>query len=471
MKTINIYKFFTLLFAMMVVVSCVQDDEYDLPEQQIVSVDIPSDQLLTMNGVRNLLDSAIDDTGDANALYTFPADVEQYVLGYVISKDIAGNFFEELILQNDPSNPTTGIKVLINANPLSATYEFGRKVFIKVTGLSAGYDSGVLTIGVRDGSELGQIAEANQRDFLLRDDEVAEITPKEITMAEFSDILTNTYIRLNDVQFNRNDVLGPEPKTFAAEPSDEFDGERSLESCATGGSTIFSTSTFADFKGLELPAGRGTLDAILTKNFFGEAFNVVINDPSTINFDQTERCDPNVLTCTTASGGGAVFYSENFEQFNAIEDYEAIGWTNVNITGGNEVWEIGNFSNNNYAQISGFNSGETDIDAWLVTPAINMDQTTGEELSLQIEAAYDNGTILSVLVSTNFTGDVTTAEWSLLDITVPSGPSGGFGGFQDIGPVNISCLDGNINIAFLYEGSDPSATTRYHINNIEVTGN
>ena len=28
-----------------------------------------------------------------------------------------------------------------------------------------------------------------------------------------------------------------------------------------------------------------------------------------------------------------------------------------------------------------------------------------------------------------------------------------------------------IHIGFFYEGSDPNATTRYHIDNIEVTGN
>jgi hypothetical protein len=456
---------------MIVVVSCVQDDEYEMPEFTITSVDFPSEQIITMDGVRTLLDAEISTTGDQNALFTFPADVDQYVLGYVISKDIAGNFFEELILQDSPSNPTTGIKVLINANPLSATYEFGRKVFIRVNGLSAAYNSGVLALGVRDGSELGQMAEASQKDFLYRDDEVTEIVPMPINIADFTDVLTNTYIQLNDVQFNRNDVLGSNPITYAAEPSDEFDGERSLESCATGSSTIFSTSTFADFKGLTLASGRGTMDAILTKSFFGEAFNVVINDPSGINFDNTNRCDPEVFTCTTESATGTEFYRENFEQFNNMEDYEAIGWTNINVSGGNEVWEIGNFSNNNYAQISGFNSGEADIQSWLVTPSINMDTTIEEELFFQIEAAYDNGTALSVLIATDFTGDVTTANWQLLDITVPVGPSDGFGGFEDFGPVNLSCVEGSINLAFLYEGSDPSRTTRYHVNNIVITGN
>ncbi len=471
MKTTNFYKLFALLFAAMVVVSCVQDDEYETPTLVITSFDVPQGQLLTMGGVRAAVETAITTIGDDNAIHTFPADVDQYVVGYVISSDFAGNFFEELLLQDKASSPTTGIKVLIDANPLSATYKFGRKVFVKVTGLSAGFDSDVLSIGIKDGSNLEQLAESDQRDFLIRDDEVAEIVPLPVSISDFSDVLTNIYVRLTDVQFNRNEVLGSNPKTYANESSDEFDGERILESCATGSSTIFSTSTFADFKSLILPAGRGTMDAVLTKNFFGDVFNIVINDPTSINFDNTDRCDPDVLTCTTSSGGGTEFYRENFEQFNAIEDYEAIGWTNVNVSGGSEVWEIGDFSGNNYVQVSGFSSGEPDIDTWLVTPGINMDSTSGEELSFQIQAAFDNGTILSALVSSNFTEDVTTADWQLLDVTVPVGPTDGFGDFIDIGPLNISCLDGVINIAFVYEGSDPSATTRYHVDNIVVTGN
>ena len=50
-------------------------------------------------------------------------------------------------------------------------------------------------------------------------------------ISDFSLAKTNMYVRLNDVQFNRNDALGDNRKTFAAEPEDEFDGERNLESC------------------------------------------------------------------------------------------------------------------------------------------------------------------------------------------------------------------------------------------------
>ena len=271
-----------------------------------------------------------------------------------------------------------------------------------------------------------------------------------------------------DVQFQRNQVLVDNPLTFAAEPTDQFDGERILEDCANGGSIILSTSTFADFKGLQLPVNRGRMRGVLTKNFFGDEFNIVVNSASDIIFDNAERCDPDFLFCETMSGGGSVFWEEDFEGFSG---YSAEGWTNANVGGGTEDWVVGSFSGNAYAQISGFNSNEDPIDVWLITPTINMDGTSGEELSFDVQTNFNNGNILTVWVSTNFTGDPTTADWTPLDAIIPEGNPSGFGSFEPVGPINISCLDGDINIGFFYQGADPGPTTRYHVDNIEVTGN
>ena len=464
MKTLKNYKLITFFFALSVMLSCVKDDDYDVPNTDPVAPVIDG-TIITIDSLFSLFLQ-----NDENPLTFTESDL--YISGFVISNDEAGNFFEELIIQDTPANPTRGVKVLIDVNPLFTTFEFGRKVFVRLDGLTVGTVNGVLTLGFLDaGSGAQKIPQSLMPEIVTRDVVLSEITPLTLSISDFDIDKTNLYIHLSDVQFTRNDVLGDNRKTFAAEPGDEFDGERILESCASQSSTILSTSTFADFKSLLLPQGRGSLDGILTLNFFGEDFNIVINTPETINFDNPDRCDPDFFFCTTESGGGTAFYSEDFEAFNSIEDYVDAGWTNVNVSGGNTLWEIGNFNNSNYAQISGFNTGEDEIDVWLVTPSINMDTTTKEELLFDIQSNYDNGTILSVLFSTDFTGDVTTSNWEILDATIPVGPSGGFGDFEPVGPINISCIDGTINIAFLYEGSDPNATTRYHVDKIQITGN
>lgn len=467
MKTLKINKLILLLIGLVVFNSCVEDDDFDTPNTSIVEPNIPTEDILEISALAGELAQAQND-GEPVFTYEFDDGIEKFVQGYVISSDEGGNFFEELIIQDKAENPTIGIKVLIDVNPLFVRYEVGRKIFVKLNGLTVGISNGVLTLGVLEGIDGAEkIPSASENDVIFRSAEVATMVPMPIEFSEFTDDKTNLYVQLQDVQFNRN-IVGDNAQTYASEQSDEFDGERLLESCSTGTSVIFSTSTFADFKGLTLPAGRGSMNAILTKNFFGDAFNIVVNSPEDVSLDSAERCDPDFLECTGPSGGGSAIFSENFEGF---AGYAAEGWTNVNVSGGSTTWITGSFSGSTYAQISGFNSGADEIDVWLVTPGINMDNTDGEEISFDIQTNFDNGEILSVLVSTDFTGDPLTATWEILDANIPSGPASGFGTFTGVGPINVSCVDGTAYFAFLYEGSDPSATTRYHVDNIVVTGN
>ncbi|MBV1923675.1 MAG: choice-of-anchor J domain-containing protein [Flavobacteriaceae bacterium] len=471
MKTLNLYKLIILFFAVTMISSCVKDDDYDVPNIVVVEPDLGDTPVITVNNIASAWEQ---EQGNV----TF--ETEQYLEGYVVSNDEFGNFFEEIIIQDNLENPTTGIRVLIDESPLFTRFEIGRKIYINLQDLTVGISNGVLTLGIGGGTYIEAIpAPRLENDVILRSAEVATIVPLEINLSDLPSLnededafrLTNRLVKINNVQFNRNDVLGDNPLTYAGEQSDEFDGERSLESCDSGSTIVFSTSTFADFKSVTMPSGRGSVTGILTKNFFGDTFNFVINDVTGVNLDNEDRCDPDFFSCTTPSGGGATFYEDDFESYGDFSDAESAGWTNVNVSGGNTEWELGNFSNSNYAQISGFTSGEDEINVWLVSPSIDMDNTTGEELLFDVQSNYDNGNILTVLFSSDFSGDVTAATWQSLDAAIPNGPSGGFGDFETVGPINISCLDGSINIAFLYEGSDPSATTRYHVDNFTVTGN
>ncbi len=463
MNSINLKKLISVLVLAVTFTACVQDDDFKTPTLVIEEPNIDSNLIVELDGI-------LGEIAQANGEAVNFEDSDKFVAGYVVSTDKAGNFFEELVIQDKPENPTAGIRVLIDVNPLFTSYEFGRKVFIKLKGLSAGIENGVATLGVLSGDEVDQIPSFSQEDVIIRSAEVATITPLEITIADFSDDLANLFIKINNLQFNRSDVLGNETLTFAGEPSDDFDGERNLESCDSGAIAVLSTSTFADFKSLPLPTQQGSFEGVLTKNFFGDTFNLVLNDVTGLVFDNEERCDPNVLECTGTSGGANVVFEEDFTGL-SISDLENAGWLNVNTTGGSLDYFVGSFSGNQYAQISGFNSGESPFEVWLVTPEIDLTASSAEELAFDIQANFDNGNILTPFITNNFTGDVTTTEWTQLDASIPNGNPSGFGSFETVGPVNISCIDGAVRIAFRYAGADPGPTTRYHIDNISISGN
>ncbi len=410
--------------------------------------------------MRGLLLQEQTNTGNPDAVLTFE-ETNKFITGYVISSDEGGNFFEELLIQNSTENPNAGVKILVDVNPLFTVFEFGRKIYVKLDGLTLGINSGVLTLGTRNGNIIDKIAESEMFDFLIRDVDVATIEPLPITILDFSDEKTNLFIRLNDVQFHRNDALGDNRKTFAAEPGDQFDAERQLEICGTGYTTIFSTSTFADYKAVLLPKGRGAMDGILTYDFFGENFNVTVSDPSTIYFDSEDRCDPAEIDCGIAETTGAnILFSDFFETQSPGDPITGNGWTNY-IEAGSESWEAFTSTGSSpslgiSAQMQAFNSGDSSNIAWLIVPKIDFDAQDGETLNFKTSNSFADGSTLELLFSSDWDGNpntITSATWDLLPAAYVVQDDDPFGPWFPSGNVSLECISGSGYIALKYVGS------------------
>ena len=490
MKNSNILKIFTLLFALTVVTSCVEDDDFDTPDTTVVEANIEG-TIIGIDELYGLWEQSVINQGES--VLTFE-ESDLYITGYVVSSDEGGNFFEELVIQDAPSNSVRGVRVLVDVNPLFTTYEFGRKVFIKLDGLILGVGNGVLTLGFRNGNTIEKIAESLLEEYVVRDTVVAEITPRELAMSEFaftvddnnfesiqaSLALTNQYIRLNDVQFNRDQALGEDRLTFAAESSDQFDGERVLESCEEGLSAVFSTSTFADFKAVLLPSGRGTLDGILSLDFFGETFNVVVNDPTSINLVNEDRCDPEEVDCGLADTTGSnVIFEEFFESFTNGQTISGNGWTNF-IQEGTNDWEAffsdsGSVSLGISARIGSVQSGDSSSISWLITPEVNFDAQDGETIEFKTSNSFADGSILEILFSSDWDGNpdnVAAATWSILPSAYIVQDDDFFVDWFDSETVDLSCIQGSGYIAWRFTGSgDADFDGTYELDEIEIRSN
>ncbi len=280
MKTIQIKITLLVLFAFgFMLTSCVNDDDFETPDVTVTEPNIGDGTVVGISSVLGILEQ-----NDNN-----PTLIEDniFVEGFVISSDEAGNFFEEIIIQDKAEDATAGLRISVNVNPLFSKYNFGRRVLIKMQGLHIGLSNGVATVGRRDDeNRVSQIQENEIDEFILRTPEVATIVPNERTISQLGSADLNTYLRLTDVQFSATS-LG---KTFASEPADEFDGERLLEGCNDGETIIFNTSTFADYRTLQVPGGSGQIDGILSLNFFGDTPIFVINAPNDIAFSDS-RCN------------------------------------------------------------------------------------------------------------------------------------------------------------------------------------
>lgn len=460
MKNIKIkYVVLSLLVAFgFTITACVEDD-FAIPQ---VGVQEPIEIDGTVISISALLGELAQNDGEITSLAFFE---DIYVEGYIVSSDEGGNFFKELWMQDKPENPTTAVRIAVDIPNTFSKYNVGRKLYVKLDGLGIGFESGNPSIGIINGDRIGRIPSLQaESDALIRDNIVEEIIAKEVEISQINASLIGQFIKIPYAQFPMSRIEDEE--TFASGPFDQFDVEKPLESCLTNASILIGTSTFSDFKAVRLPAGAGEISGVFLRSF-GNSDNLLkINTVEDINFDQ-DRCDPEPL-CEGPSGGPDVIFEEDFEGITNIAQLN--GWINVNTEGGTLNWRTGSFSNNTYAQVSGFNSGQT-YDAWLVTPEINLSNSSLEQISIDMEAAFDNGRGLSVLITENYTGDVLTTEWQEMEnIEVPQGPGSGFGGLSPAGVENISCLE-NIRVAFRYQGSDPNGvTTRYHVDNVRIVG-
>ena len=477
MITLKRYMFITWTFSVLLFTSCVQDNTFDIPSLEVEQANISGTEI-AMSTLINLL--AQEQTTNENTLLTFDDANEVYTTGYVISSDRDGNYFKEIVFQDEPALPTIGVKVLIDESPLYSTYEFGRKVYIKLAGLTLGLDSGVLAIGIRDGNGLGKIPAARMINYLVRENQVAEIVPIPTSIREFSDAQTNLYIGLTDLQFNRNEVLGSNRLTFAAEEGDLFNGERTLEDCTNNAMVVFSTSTFAHFKSLLLPDGSGELSGILTKNFFGDTYNIVVNNPSTISFNSDLRCDPDEIDCgLTANTGSNMLFNDFFETQVINQPISGNGWTNF-IESGTETWEayseIGtNASLGISAKMGSFSSGDESSVGWLITPQLHFSNQEGETLKFKTSNSFSDGSTLELWISQNWDGqieNVISATWSLLPAAYIIQDNDNFGDWAASGNVDLNCINGTAHIAWKYFGSgDESYDGTYELDEIEIESN
>lgn len=471
MKTTYLKYTRSLLFAILFLMSCVGDDDYEVPDTTVKEPVIEG----TIIGI----DAVIGSYNQTGETITFQ-DTNNVMVGYVISNDEGGNFYKELIIQDKPENPMAGIVIQLDMTPLFTKYEVGRKVYVKLDGLSVGLLNGVLQLGRLEGNTIVRIPPSAINNHIIKSAEVATIVPKPMSICHLSNKLENLFIRISDVQFNKKEVLGTTPKTFAAEDDDQYDGERVIESCSQdglGGTIIMSTSTFSDFKAVELPLNKGTIDGILTRDFYDAFYTVVINSPEDINFAETSRCDPEELNCgITDTPGSIILFSDNFQSQTNNQLITGNGWTNY-IQAGSKGWEAytsggSNPSLGRSARIRSTNSGDDCSVAWLITPSIDLTSNNDVSISFETSNSYADGSNLDVLFSTNWDGteaNITSANWGIIPAAYIVQDNDLYSSWFSSGNIDLSCVTGTIHIAFRYRGSgQPDLDGTYELDNILI---
>jgi hypothetical protein len=141
------------------------------------------------------------------------------------------------------------------------------------------------------------------------------------------------------------------------------------------------------------------------------------------------------------------------------DDINLEGWTNIKVEG-DRAWIAREFDNNLYAQSSGYNSGLSAMETWMITPPVTNIQDKKISFKSAIAFwAHGSGHPGAVFVSNDFVGDnFETATWTEINIALAQ-ESDGDNTWVESGEYDLSAFTGNAAIAFRYIGSDTESTT------------
>ena len=479
MKTTKTYKFMTLFLLAIALSSCLQENDFAVPDLTINEPNIsPNSTLLE---VKKALQQEF--FSNQKLVLTFPINENNptFIEAYVISSDATGNFYNKLIVQDKPENPTAGIEILINKSDLNTSYSIGQKIVIKLDGLSVSYDDGQskvnpinlapgkYTLGFLEGDRAIKIPSTAINNHLFRTATVEEIIPQKISIENITDATINTFVQLENAQFDSSQ----KGKSFAGEKYDEYDGFRYLFECGSEHVIKLQTSTFSSFKTTLIPEGQGKIDFILSKDFASEFLVAIVNSPSNIDFTNTTRCDPVFLNCTDKSTTrNTILLDESFENIKTNAQLLSAGWSNINANGGKTIFKSKTKNGNRLIEMSAYATAENPLETWLISPSIDLNTTIDELLTFETNTGYDNGKALKVFVSPDFNGDIKTATWTPINANISEGPSNDYSNFfTKSGNISLSCLTGIVHVAFQYVGGDGGVTTTFQIDNVKITGN
>lgn len=258
-KYFSIIRFF-ILASVFILTGCVHDDKYDAPDLSGNCQDLKA--TITLEAAKSLAQ---------NTTITTDAVIE----GYVSSTDQSGNIYKTIYIQDDPTNPTQGFVLSVDAVSTYSSYPQGAKVYVKLKGLAMGTYGGVKQLGYMDNGTFDRIPEKMVPTSILKSCSAkATITPKVMTLADMktaNDQYIGCLVKVQNAEFDAKVLCS----TFAP---DGYTVDRQINQKigTTTTSRIVRNSGFASFANQKLPSGNGNFIGILSK--YNSTYQLYINN-------------------------------------------------------------------------------------------------------------------------------------------------------------------------------------------------
>ena len=347
------------------------------------------------------------------------------ISGIITTSDKHGNCYKYINIEDE----TGAIQIKINSSTLYNKYRLGQRVFVKCNGLDLGDYRKLPQLGMWANDKIEPIPSGKAHLYLFPDGPTQPVVPS-ITMTSIP--------KADDIPFtDYNRLVKLEGATFVeggiATYCDPYAATSHDIKMADGTTITMRTSNYADFYNDMLPTGTGTIYGILTR--YNNYVQIVIRDLDDVQGFINPAQNVDVFT---------VDYANAFSQ----------GWIPIN--NGSEWTPTVNSS------FSGFQiNANTQTDSWLISPTINLTQTTDNVLSFKHRAPNAGNNTMKCYYTKNYTGDVNTTTW----VEVPI--SNFANSFLDVS-FNIpeTAQSSQFRIAYRYSGNGSA----WAISNIKITG-
>lgn len=238
----------------MIFTSCKKED-FDVPPTIIPSFSVPEgDTLLTIAQLKAMPIS--------NPLA--PIKNRYWIQGVVTGNDKSGNIYKALYIQD----ASGGILLSLNKKEMNLIYKEGQQIFVKLTDLYVGLYGGTPQVGGIYNGSIGQLAELQIPNHLFING-LPGALPSPKLVAGAADLTVDkiqTLVQLDSVAFVE---VGQPYATSTATTN------RNL-TLKDGSNITVRTSNYALFKDSLLPAGRGSVIAILGQ--FNGGYQLTIRD-------------------------------------------------------------------------------------------------------------------------------------------------------------------------------------------------
>jgi len=347
--------------------------------------------------------------------------IDASIYATVTADEVSGNLYKTLFVQDN----TNAIKLSLT-NSSSKLFFQGDYVRIPLKGLLLARENNML-----------QLQNIDSEKQIIKQSSGNEILPKTVNITELSNGVLSPFqaqlVQINGVEFSCSDVTG----TYA-DAINQYDLNRTLFD-ALGNSVIVRSSGYAKFAAKQIPSGNGSITAIVTQ--YNATVQLTIRNEEEVKLtgNRNAKCP---------------VYVKNFED----QSITSGGWSTQNVLG-NINWSIANIGSNStyYTMISNYSGSNTACETWLISPAFNF--TTYVNPVLSFTSAYKyTGDPLSLMITTAFTGDVTTTTWT--NITSQATWSAGNFTWINSGNINLSAYQqSNVRFAFKYTGTNSNGST------------